>query len=95
MTNVILREQLKIQDEPQELRLFGGKILHLQEDRQGLGRIDIWFETPTVPTNQALPRFRSVGTGHEFENGWNHVATVVMSSGLVWHVYREFVWQIG
>lgn len=95
MKNVILRQQLKIQDEPQPLQLFGGKILHLQEDRQGLGRIDIWFETPSLPNDKALTHFRIVGTGHEFENGWNHVGTVVMSSGLVWHVYREFVWQIG
>lgn len=92
MNNIIYREQLKIQDEPQRIMLNGGKILCLAEDREGLGRIDVWYEVPVIETRSPAS-FRIVGTGQPFENGWNHVGSVVMSNGLVWHVYREWVFD--
>lgn len=95
MKNVILREQLEVHPNAQPIQMGSGKILHLAEDRDGQGKIDIWFEPGLSALDRAPTMFRIIGTGQEFENGWDHVATVVMKDGMVWHVYREFVWQIG
>lgn len=54
------------------------------------GRLMLWAAVdPTTPPRDR--RFRIIGTGHPIsdENDWLHLGTVVMSSGLVWHVCQE------
>lgn len=90
---IVLRDQLRIISGIQDLRVADdAKILHAAEDRQGLGRIDIWFEQEEEPgkiTKQPLNAFRVIATGEPFQDGWDHLSTVVMKSGLIWHIYRS------
>lgn len=89
MSNNVLRAQLRVIDDPQVIEMgVHAKILHCAEDRQGLGRIDIWFQDEITPTFVRKSRFVVVGTGHPFPNGYEHIQTIVMKNQLVWHVFR-------
>jgi len=65
--------------------------LHFGED--GLGDLCMWHEVETDSEKSTIINYELIvyGTGEsipENENVW-HYGTVVMKSGLVWHIYRD------
>lgn len=65
---------------------FGSALLHVGEQN---GQLTVWFH---VPDDKAAPvprRIVVVGTGHDCSLVpiQQHVGTVQMRSGLVWHVF--------
>lgn len=88
----IVRRQLRLSSSSTNpiMGVVGGnaKILHCQEDRQGLGRIDIWIqEDDDGVINASLPLL-ILGTGQGVPAGYIHVNTVVMKNTDVWHIYK-------
>ena len=73
------------------MRLGDCKIVHVAEDRQGLGVLDIWFEND-LEQHGEIPAIRTMlvaGTGTMFPEDYEHVGTVVMQSGFIWHILRK------
>lgn len=87
----VYRTRLRASGGIQTLKVGGGDILHLHEDRQGLGLIDVWYESDAAgPESEYAVNFMVVLTGesvvpYEYE----HVGTVFMQDTYFRHVYRE------
>ena len=66
----------------------GAEILHV--DHQGGDEIFVWaMVDPTRPKGDRL--FEAVGTGQwTHYRAAEHLATVTMPSGMVWHVFEAF-----
>lgn len=90
----VFRNRLQVKDGLQKLLIGDGKILNIAEDRSGLGRIDIWYEAKGDLLTQHTSTFVVVGTGQVVPEGFDHMGTVVMQSGLVWHIYRLFECEV-
>ena len=91
MSKTILRHQMSVEDSPKHITVRGdAKIIHCAEDRQGFGRIDIWVE---IENDMRQPEhyicLMIFGTGYTIPNDVEHVQTVVMSDGFVWHIYKQ------
>ena len=65
----------------------GARILHVAE--QNPGRLTIWAEGAEGGDSETVPvRLLVRGTGHAAPTLlFDHFGTVLMRSGLVWHVY--------
>lgn len=62
------------------------KVLYVAEQ---YGNLTMWVEQPTMNHMSENRIFQVYGTGHLIpDNNDVHVGTVLMSSGLVWHVYE-------
>jgi hypothetical protein len=64
----------------------GYKVVHVGEQ---YGNLTIWVEQDATDTKHGIYCYLYVyGTGQQFfDTGAVHVGTVLMSNGLVWHVY--------
>jgi hypothetical protein len=83
----VLKQKLLIVDE-QEISLTGLNAKPLSAQEQN-GYLCIWFESEG---REGLTPFTFYiyGTGHEIKkNDAQYLGTVVMSYGLVWHVYYK------
>lgn len=88
---VVYRETLQPDFRAQPIDVGNGKIIHVEQGRNGSGRIDIWFEVDIHEFNAGnnARNFKIIGTSHVVPEGYTHVGTVVMRDGLVWHIYQE------
>lgn len=83
----IQRAQLAIIPEKQPLFIGDSKIIHIAEDRQGLNRLDVWYETWAAKARLAPRPFLVLSVGSMIPDGFVHVQSVVMKNKKVWHVY--------
>lgn len=74
----------------QSIKLYAGyKILSVQEQN---GKLILWVVVNT-DNNPQFMQIEIVGTGHEITEPnelfayWEHISTVQMNNGLVWHVF--------
>lgn len=90
--NVVLRLRLRMTASRQTFAVGNSPILHVAEDRQGLGQLDMWYQSSNgiFGDHGDYRDFLVVGTGETFPDGFEHVDTVVMRDGLVFHVFKEF-----
>jgi hypothetical protein len=66
---------------------YDSKIVHVDEQ---YGQLYAWIEVNSDQVPGYLRQFNVYGTGHYITNvGDTHIASVVMTSGLVWHVYEN------
>ena len=86
------RDYLSITPAVQTKRIGQGALLHAAEDRQGLGRIDIWYEVDTnVPTPVLARNFVIIQTGETLTlPGYTYFTTVVMANGQIFHIYAQY-----
>ena len=86
------RDYLSITPAVQTKRIGQGMLLHAAEDRQGLGRIDIWYEVDTnVPTPVLARNFVIIQTGETLTlPGYTYFTTVVMANGQIFHIYAQY-----
>lgn len=89
MSKTIHREQLEITEASQVLPVGAGRIVHVAQDREGKGKIDVWFEKANARSIAPDRKFRVIPTGEFFPEGYEHVGTVIVTNGTVWHVIRE------
>lgn len=62
------------------------KIVHVGEQN---GVIHIWAQVEQLPRREVRRKFLRVPTGGIVTPNAEHIGTVQMESGLVWHVYEE------
>lgn len=86
------RDYLSITPAVQTKRIGQGALLHAAEDRQGLGRIDIWYEVdPNVPSPVLARNFVIIQTGETLTlPGYTYFTTVVMANGQIFHIYAQY-----
>lgn len=95
MTKVIIREQLDVAARIQHLDLgAGAKVVHCAESRDGRGMLDIWAEVgidKLLKDPARVPVYTSfyvAATGDPTDDNMRWLSTVVMKSGLVWHIHQ-------
>lgn len=93
MTKVVYRDRLELHQGVQSRLLGGGKVIHVAEDALGPGVLHIWFEGDEGwhGRTQVFTDFLVVQTGLPFPDGYEHVETVTISDGRVFHVYKSDV----
>ena len=65
----------------------GAEIIHCAEQ---LGELTIWATVGDKEEEPVERLIRIIGTGHTMPSGeLNHIATVLMEDGFVWHVFEE------
>lgn len=86
------RDYLAITPAVQTKNIGQGALLHAAEDRQGLGRIDIWYEVDTnVPAPVLARNFVTIQTGETLTlPGYTYFTTVVMQNGQIFHIYAQY-----
>lgn len=86
------RDYLAITPAIQTKHIGVGMLLHAAEDRQGLGRIDIWYEVDSEHQPPGMPRnFVIVKTGETLTlPGYTYFTTVVMQNGQIFHIYAQY-----
>ena len=85
---MIYKYELSITDGPQTIHLSGhSEPLKVAEQN---GKLLMWVQTCTDCELEPWV-FRVSGTGHEIDNELDlvHIDTVLMSNGLVWHVFED------
>jgi hypothetical protein len=89
---VIHKRIIQIVDEQILVFKENDKILHVGEQR---GNLCLWYTTDTNETNEQIYHISIRGTGHMLAQAHSssHIGTVLMSDGLVWHVFGEPKWQ--
>ena len=82
----IFKYEILIKDGVQRFDLPNGfTIPHIGEQD---GKLMMWIDQDTDNKNRPF-LVRVFGTGHNIGDEWaNHIQTVQMSTGLVWHIYQ-------